>query len=373
MTILKNNLKRIFGRKVNILFMLVIPIVVNIFIISASTGEAKWNLGISDKDNTQFTQEFIALMKEDCNIITLTEEDDVSSMILNRKIDCSFIFEDGFTDDLIAGKDVQVKSHILDGTNQTGPIQIRVASYITAAKEIAKVSNNNAIAFYEGMEKYKESKYSAEYKNFDSSYKEDINTAVSSLGYMAFAMLFLITFSTGLLLEDKLSGVFDRIATTPLRASSYYTQHLLSYFIVAAIQVVVVINVLPSVVKVSYGNSVMDVLNVIIVSCCFALVCIAIGLTINRFSKNSLSASASNTLVDLPMLMIGGCLWPKEVMPDYLQKLSDFMPTAWFMRAGETVISGGSLWDAKNELLYMLGFVIILLVISFTVKTEKVK
>jgi len=371
MTILSNNLKRIFSKKVNLICMIIIPIVLNIFIISVSTRDIKYNIGILDNDSSQYTQDFISRLEETCNVELLTDDDDIKSMVINSEVDCAFVFESGFTNGMISGNDVNVKTYAMEGTNSFEPIKMLISSYISASKEIAKASNGDAESFYKGMDNFHKNEYAVEYKNFASSSAEDVSTAVASLGYMAFGMVFLMSFSTRIILEDKLSGVYDRIATTPLKRSNYFVQHLISYFTVAVIQIVALINILPEIIQVSYGKTTTEVAEVILICCAFALVCISIGIAVSRFSKNTLMAGSLTTLINLPMLMLGGCMWPREVMPEYLQKISAFMPTTWFLKAAETVLYGDSFMGAMNEILYMLVLVTVMLIISFAIKTDK--
>lgn len=370
MTVLSTNLKRIFCKKVNIIFMLIIPLAVNIFVVSLSTQVARYNLGIVDNDRTQFTEEFISMLENQGKVTVMESSDDIHNLLINRKIDCVFEIDAGFTKELIEGNEPRIKSYALDDTNQSAPIETSVSSYLAAMKNIAAVSGKNEAAFYEGLKEYKKSKYQVKYMNFSSSYKEDIRTASSSLGYLAFAMLLLVTFSTSLLLDDRLKGIYNRTMLTPVSQSAYYVQHLLSYFIIAVIQVIVLITILPKVSNVRYGSTPDVVIRLIVVCCIFALVCISIGLFINLFSKNTLTAGALSTLIDIPMIMVSGCLWPKELMPDYLQKIGSYMPTAWFLSASESILNGQNFWDFKNEILYMLAFVIVISSIALAIRSR---
>jgi len=372
MTILKNNLKRIFGKKLNIICMIIIPIVLNILIISMSTREIKYNIGILDNDSTQYTQDFISLLEKTCNVKMLNNNDDIKSMVINSDVDCAFNFENGFTNEMILGNDVYVNTYAMDGTNSLKPIEMYVSSYISASKEIGKASNKDAESFYKGMDSYHQNEYAAEYKDFASASTKGVSAAVTSLGFLAFGMVFLMSFSTMLILEDKISGVYDRIATTPLKRSQYFIQHLISYFTVAVIQVAAVINIIPNIIDVNYGDTTV-VIELMLICCIFALVCISIGIAVSRFSINTLMAGSITTLINLPMLMLGGCLWPREVMPENLQKIGDFMPTRWFLKAAETVLYGDGIMKAMNEILYMLALIIFMLILSFVIKTEKAR
>lgn len=374
MTILFNSIKRIFRKRTNILFMLVIPILLNMFLISAVTKDINYNLGILDQDSTQFTEGLVSKMQEKYNVTLLTPSDDVKGLIVNKKLDIALTFQSGFTADMLEGKDVAALSYALEASNVARPVQVYVSSYISSAKQIATSAKGNEGAFYKGMEAYDKNAFAVEYKSFSTGVSEkDVSTAVTSLGYIAFGMLFLISFSTSLILEDKLTGVYDRIVATPLTRSSYFSQHMLASFLVAAIQVLLLISFLPKLVDISYGSTSNQQLEVIAVCLAFALACVAIGVAIIRFSKSILMASSLTALINIPMLMLGGCFWPREIMPDFMQRISEFMPTTWFLQAGETVLYGKGLNGAISELSYLIGFAALLLIVSFAFKSEKVR
>ncbi|QPQ30238.1 ABC transporter permease [Lysinibacillus sp. JNUCC 51] len=374
MTILSNSIKRIFRKRTNILFMLVIPILLNLFLISAATKDVKYNLGILDQDSTPFTKELVSKMQEKYNVTLLTPSDDVKGLIVNKKLDAGFTFQSGFTVDMLEGKDVAAISYALEASNVARPVQVYVSSYISSAKQIATSAKGNKDSFYKGLEAYNKNAFAVEYKSFSTGVSEkDVSNAVTSLGYIAFGMLFLISFSTSLILEDKVTGVYDRITATPLTRSSYFSQHMLASFLVAAIQVLLLISSLPKLVNISYGSTSNQQLEVIAVCLAFALACVAIGVAISRFSKSTLMASSLTALINIPMLMLGGCFWPREIMPDIMQRISDFMPTTWFLQAGETVLYGKGLNGAISELSYLIGFAALLLIVTFVFKSEKVR
>ncbi|WP_160036379.1 ABC transporter permease [Paenibacillus sp. An7] len=377
MTILFNSIKRIFRKPINILFMLVLPILLNMFLISTVTKDAKYNVGILDQDSSPFIVDLISDMQEKYNVTLLTPGDDVKGLIVNKKLDSAFTFPAEFTAEMLEGKDVSALSYALEASNVARPVQVYVSSYISSAKQIAAAANGNEDAFYKGMEAYKKNAFAAEYKSFSTGTSEksekDVNTAVMSLGYIAFGMLFLITFSTSLILEDKLNGVYDRITATPLTRSRYFSQHMIASFLVATIQVVVLISLLPKIVDISYGSTLAQQLEVMTVCLAFALACVAIGVAISRFAKSALMVSSLTALVNIPMLMLGGCFWPREIMPDFMQRIGDFVPTTWFLEAGEKVLYGKGLNGAVLELSYLIGFSALLLIVSFTIKSEKVR
>lgn len=369
MTILSNNLKRIFGKPINIVFLLVVPILLNIIFIAVSASSNVYVVGVFDNDKTKLTKQFIKDLDVDCDIVTITK-DELSAKVINSEVNCALVFDKGFTDDIIDGKDVFVKNYSLEGSNVSEPVTMYISSYMSAIKTIGKASSGDEDLFYQGMNRYYEKEFSTKYTNFEFSITEEVDRAVQSLGYIAMGMMFLLSAATALILEDKMWRVFDRIRTTPIKMSSYFIQHLLSYVLVAFIQIIAMVIIIPNVVDISFGDHVVEL---IVVCMVFAISCISIGIVISRYAKNSLSADAAIGLINLPFLMLGGCLWPRELMPDTLQRIGDFVPTTWFLKASETVLYGNGLMDAAPQLIYLFILTVVMIILAFAIKVDKAK
>lgn len=371
MTIFTNNLKMIFGKKSNIFFMLILPILTIFYITALSTQEAKYNIVLIDQDQTQFTKQYKELISGDCAIAEYTNIDEVKNMILDRKADVAVIFKKGFTDELIKGEDVAVENIVLDGTNQNEPFQVNLSSFMASVKSIAKVSADEK-EFYEGLDKFIEQKYVVEYKHFTDSYIEDAENAATALGYLGSCILFFIMISTALIMDERQSGVTNRISITPIRAASYYFQHFITYFFITVLQAVSTILLLPCMTELSFGETTGQVASVVLVACTFGAVCVSIGLFVNCVSPNSFASGSLTTLIELPLLMLGGCLWPKEIMPDFLQTIGKGLPTTWYMDATDSLVNGGTLVDNLFEVVGMCAFAVVLFVLTMVIKRKRI-
>lgn len=372
MTVLLNNLKRIFLKPINIVLMIVVPIVLNLLFISIFSAEQKFELGIIDMDDSKLTASIVGELKSAANVHEYENDESViNSALLNSNISMAIRFPEGYAQDMIDGNCPKVEIFAIAENTDSVPLTMLVGSIGTNCGEIGKLCKGNEEKFYQTVEDYLQGPFQAEYKSFDLSKGEEIERAISSLGYLAMGMMFLMSFATTLLLEDKLTRVYSRILTTPTSRASYLLQHLLSYVIVAAVQVVLIISLLPVIMngEISFGSFGVT-LQVMLVTLIFATACIAIGLAVSRFSKNNMVAGAFVSLVNLPVLMLGGCMWPRELMPNWLQKVGDFVPTTWFLKAAEDVLYGNGLFSAWKELGLLLGLAAILITVSFVVETD---
>ncbi len=373
MTVLLNNLKRIFLKPINIVLMIVVPIVLNLMFISIFNAEQMYEVGIIDLDDSELTASIIEEMKIAANTHEYENDDAViNSALINSTINMAIRFPENYAEDMINGKCPKVEIYAVEENTDSVPLTMLVAAIGTNCGEIGKLCDGDEDKFYDCVEDYLEGTFQTEYKNFDLSKGEQIERAVNSLGYLAMGMMFLMSFATTLLLEDKMSRVYSRILTTPTTRASYLLQHLLSYVIVAAVQVVLIISLLPVIMdgQLSFGDSFGVTLQVMLVTLIFATACIAIGLTVSRFSKNNVVAGAFIGLVNLPVLMLGGCMWPRDLMPEGLQRVGDFVPTTWFLKAAEEVLYENGLGAAWKELALLGGLAAILITVSFLVETD---
>ncbi len=373
MTVFFNNLRRILGKPVNLLCMLVVPVALSLMVITLSSNVASYTLGILDQDDTALTQVLQEAFTQKCSVVTV-EAESIKEKVINGDVSCAIVFDDGFTEKVLAGEEAYAKSYSLSDSNGAEPVVLYINTLIATAKTLGPTVDGSVDDLAKALEEEViGANYQANYEIYSKDGRDNVENTVIALGYMAVGMMFLMTFASMLLLEDKKSGVFDRITTTQFPRWAYYVQHLLSYFVVALIQICVELLVLPNLVDVSFGMNWRETLQVGVVCCAFAALCIAIGITISRFAKSNLMAGGFISMVNIPMLMVGGCFWPREIMPEWMQTLSNFMPTAWLLNGAEKIMDGRGFMAASPEILWLLGVSALLLVVDFSIKPTKVK
>ena len=87
MTILINNLRRIFGKPINIILMIVVPLVLNIFFISVSSGSQKYTIGVIDYDDSKLTQLILAELEDEAEIVDIEDDEDaIKAALINRAL-----------------------------------------------------------------------------------------------------------------------------------------------------------------------------------------------------------------------------------------------------------------------------------------------
>jgi ABC-2 type transport system permease protein len=95
---------------------------------------------------------------------------------------------------------------------------------------------------------------------------------------------------------------------------------------------------------------------------CWALLGTAAGMLSGTVFRTPEQASAIGPALGIALGMLGGCMWPLEIVGDTMRRVGHLVPHAWAVDAWTTLLSrNGSLADIGTDLTVLLGFSIVLL------------
>ena len=360
MTIFTNNLKRLYRDKFTLIVMLLLPVIFIAFSMFALGVSTPLHVAVIDKDNTKLTSAFKNSLQSSINLVELQEED-IKQKLINGKLDYAIKIDKGFTLNLIKGLDAKLQTYSLKETNISASIKFYTESFINSAKNIAMAAKGSEEKFYSGMELYMSNIVTADYYSIENTENDTKFNTILSLGFMAMFMLFMSTNAAALVLEDKQLKTYGRVLSSPILTRSYFIQNLLSYIAIMLIQVIAIFSILIFVFGADMGPSAGSLLLLFAV---FALTAVALGMAISSFSKDLKQDNALSYLITIPMSMLGGSFWPREIMPKLLQQLSNFTPVTWVLQASEKLLYGSSLYDIRSEIAILLLFTLVFLIIG---------
>ncbi|KQY92009.1 ABC transporter [Paenibacillus sp. Root52] len=180
-------------------------------------------------------------------------------------------------------------------------------------------------------------------------------------GFTIMFMMGLLTSAVSVILEDRRQLTMARVYTAPVRSYEIAVGNFLGSFIIGIIQIVLVLGISRWVLHYDAGIS-FGVHFLILAA--FMLVSMGIASTVAGLIRESKNANMLNSLIITPTCMIGGCFWPISIMPEYMQKIANFVPQKWTIQAVETISAGGSLSDIQLPLLILFGMAAILLAVG---------
>lgn len=365
MTIFFNNLKRIFRKKLNLVVMFVLPIGFITLMGGITNGAAPGiKVGLVDNDNSKLTAIIKNNLEKNGEEIKVISRNQIKDKIINKEIDTAVIIPKGFTEDIMSNSgSLKIEMYGIKGITNDSSLKYYINSFANAAKNIAKAVNGDSDKFYAGIKEYQKGSFSSEIR-YASNQKNQEEASSNFVGYLIMSVVYLSTMVTTLILQDKKDGVYRRIFGFGIKSFNYIAQCILSFVVVTFIQISAVLLIMKYAMNIYLGSS---ILNLLIVLFIFGISCVTLGVAICNRSKTLKQASSLVMLISTPIIMLGGCFWPSEIMPPLLQRIGNFVPTTWAKEAAGKIISGGSIMSVSKE----IGIIAIFIVLFFAVASVK--
>lgn len=169
------------------------------------------------------------------------------------------------------------------------------------------------------------------------------------LGFQLYGILLLFIASKlcKIMMEDREKKVVLRISAAPITHLRYLGENLLAYTVIlSAINgVVVALGVL------LYGTEVIKPLEMFLLFSAFSSAAIGLSIAWYAIFQNAEIAYSILGGLYISVAMIGGMLWPIEIMPGTIQRIAQILPTYWFAH-GMRLIAFQSL---NGEFIFTLG------------------
>lgn len=362
------SIKRILRDKGMLLSMIVLPIAfITLTMIISGDGEYIFNIGVADFDGTSFTEDFIKSLESRGTILRIEDEKEIQRKIIDNSLQLGFVIPQGFTRSIMDNESAaEIKVHRINETDVSVPVGLYIENYLGAAKHIAETVNGNEDDFYRGVEYYRNGLNGIEGLSIDNETGDRIIT-LNGMGFLVMSMLFFSSSAATLILEDKKNKTFYRVLSSPLKLKSYMLQNLLSFLVVTQLQILAIMLLMSQVFKMNMGPS---IINLIILLFAFSLVCISFGNALTSLSKDSRQASVLIPLLVMPMVMLGGCFWPRDIMGATLQRVSNFVPTTWILKGIEKVLHGQPITAITTELIILILFSVVFFLLGTWKKSE---
>ena len=170
--------------------------------------------------------------------------------------------------------------------------------------------------------------------------------------------LFSVTFA---FVYMRQRGILRRLLTTPIRPASFIFAQVFTRLSVAIIQTLVLIGVGVIIFDVQFAGNLAAILLLAVVG---GAVFLSMGFAISGLSTSEEMATPLANVVSLPMLFLSGIFFPRDVMPEFLQTITDFLPLTYLVEAMRNIaVDGQTIWSQWDNLLglavwLVVGFVV---------------
>ncbi|HTX92950.1 MAG TPA: ABC transporter permease [Anaerolineales bacterium] len=159
---------------------------------------------------------------------------------------------------------------------------------------------------------------------------------------------------SGMFAYERQKGTLRRLLTTPTRKSTYLLGTIFGQVVTALVQMSLLIAFGIFVMKLNWDSQPLALGLMMVTS---ALAAAALGTTLGTLVKTEGQASGLSIMTGMVMALLGGCWYPLEMFPQFVQNVVKVLPTTWAMRGLlDIVLRGQGLTAVLPEAGILLGF-----------------
>lgn len=258
------------------------------------------------------------------------------------------------------GTEGQIVANLVKGVANGIAQDIQVKTQVNAAlADIGASPQQIGIAIQQVQDQQKSDPVVSVNENSIGSNPDPVNQFLP--GIMTMFVLFAVNLTAQALVDERRKGTLERLLTTRLKLSELFAGKFLAYMMRGFIQTVILMALAYAVFSIFTPVSFLEA---VVLALVFAAACSTIGLIIGSIARTENQATWVAVFFTMLMVMLSGTFVPVSE-GTLLGTLSKFSINTYANDAFRTLISqGGSLADARTEVLVLIGITIVGLIIS---------
>lgn len=350
-----NMLRIILRRKGSIFVYFVLPIagVLLSMLIYSGIGSGSVGIGFVDKDGSALSADTFEVLKSlKGYAVSEIDEEDIKIKLLDKKLDAVVVIPEGYEEGLIRQQVQNIKIISIRGQDVTAWIQNFLNLHTRNLLDLSIASNGDREAFERLVEEYKSNSLPLKEVKLEDQ-QTGKRMTVTSMGFLIMFIMLGAGMTSHFILSEKASRTFYRICSAPVRPGEYITANTLTGLLIVSMQNILVLLLMKYLFRI---NTFVPGPLMFLILTCFGITAIGISLLVTTFSSSLYMATTLNTLVLSPTCMLGGCYWPVSLMPEFMQKISYFVPQRWALEAIEKMQVYGDIRIILLNLLILLAF-----------------
>ncbi len=151
-----------------------------------------------------------------------------------------------------------------------------------------------------------------------------------------FTLLVLLSSGASLLVIDRDRGVLRRLAYAPIGRGTIIAGKWAGKYALGIVQIGIALLMGTFIFGMDWGPDFPMILAIVLAWGAF---CASAGLLLGSLAKTLGQAVGLGVLVSVALAALGGCWWPIEITPEWMQLVQKFTPTGWAINALHNLIS----------------------------------
>ena len=314
LTFVKINTRRFFRDRVALFFTIGFPLIF-LFVfgsLNSGSGGVSFDVAVINQSKSEFSTQFVDNLKKTSVLKVNTDVTDLGTAKekMNRsELDAAIVLPASFGETQSNGRpDGAAEVVYTQNNDQSGQALKGILEDIF--KSINSKFVTTDLPFTVKSTQLNERSLSA----FDYTFAGLLGFAIIGMGIFGPINVFP---------ELKKMGILRRLSTTPLKVWQYFLSTMVGQAIIGLISLAIMFIIAILVFKLQVVGNYFELAAFLIFSITMIL---GIGLALGGWAKNERQVAPLANIVVFPMMFLSGTFFPRFLMPEWLQNVSNFLP-----------------------------------------------
>lgn len=373
-----NELRRVARDRTALFFSLVLPVIIMVIIGTTFGAEGDLEIGVLDRDGSDRSDDLVGTLSaaDRVTVERYRSLDGLERDVRTGAVDAGVVVPPGYGAAIDAGRVARVELVAEPSSSSAAAVQQTVRAAVadeavrTAAAQLAADAGGAAPADTAAVvDRIAGDLAPVEVRT--TSVGSGRERDIGNFDYTAPANLTLFVFVNTLavgagLALDRRRGITRRLLATPHGPGMILAGIGAAKLLFALVQAGLILVIGTVLFGVGWG----DPLGAAVVIVLFSLVATAVGLLVGSSVSDPDQATAIAIPVAIGLGMLGGCMWPLDIVPEPMRIIGHIAPHAWAMDSWVALILDG---DGVGDILVNLAVLGIFAAVLGTAATRRLR
>lgn len=344
--IARKDLKYSLRQRETILWTFIMPIIFFYFIgtitggMGNAGGSSTTRIALETGQNAGFLAEELSERLEALDFTVSEPESEETFAAASRRLSIPA----DFTDTVLAGQQVTLQYHAADSSGLGGDfdeIRLQRAIYTLIADMIVATEHGEALSTesfqrVEDLPRFLtlEVSRAGKRKKIPNGFEQAIPGTM-----VMFTLLVLLSSGAVLLVVERRQGLLRRLASSPMSRGSVVLGKWGGKVVLGLIQIAFAMLAGTLIFKMDWGP---EWPMLLLVLAAWASLCASLGMLLGCLARSEGQAVGLGVVSANVLAALGGCWWPIEITPSWMQSLANWLPTGWAMHAMHQLVNFGA-------------------------------
>lgn len=367
------SLRRIVRDRTAMFFVVALPVLIILVIGTVTNAFQGFRVAVVDEDGSALSQRIIRALEteETLEVDVVSNLKGATTALRRTELHAVVVIPEGYEERLVreGASSIEVLGERTNETQRAAraaiePVIVAEGANIQAALFAGEALGQSIEGRVEAVERIKAGVVGVEVDGVVVDATSQ--TLPAGFSYSAPTMLVLFVFINSVaagaaIIQTRQLRLYERISAAPVRPSTIVTGEAAATFGLALVQSALIVAVGWGFFGVDWGDPVAALTLVTV----WALVGTGAGVLAGTLFATPEQAGSIGPAIGIAFGMLGGCMWPLEIVPPVMKTIGHVVPHGWAVDAWtQLVAEGAGVSGIGKELLVLCAFAGVLLALA---------